>query len=196
MVLNGGRGSSWRSDYLDGEQMTLAIFALVGTLVGVLGTLATQLIGARTENLRSRRDNLRLTCADFASAIARIKELACEVMEQRADSDPDAWNSIRAAHLEARVHYERLRLVSSSMEVQESGRYALRYAYGLIQQAAGDALRKDELERGPLGLLHESLLELYAAVRRELGITQPDEIFREPDEWLGPTYRNSGKNVT
>jgi hypothetical protein len=169
--------------------MTAAIFALIGAMVGALGTAVTQMIGARAENMRSRRDNLRLACADFASALALIKELVCQVIERRADSDPNAWESIRKAHLDARVHYERLRLISSSLEVQKAGRHALRYAYGSIQEAAGEPLREDEKARGPLGLLQDSLLELYAAVRRELGLPGPDQLYREPDDWLGPMYR-------
>lgn len=178
--------------------MTAAIFALIGAVVGALGTAATQLIGARAENIRSRHDNLRLACADFASDLALIKELVCEVQERRKDSDPNAWDSIRKAHLNARVHYERLRLISSSLEVQKAARYALRYAYGSIQEAAGQPLRKDETARDPIGLLQDSLLELYAAARRELGVPEPDQLFREPDSWLAPIFRTqeaAGQNT-
>jgi hypothetical protein len=173
--------------------MTAAIFALIGTVLGVLGTALTQLIKARTDDTRARRDNLRLTCADFVTAVAQVKELACEVMEKRADSDPEAWTSINKAHLEARGHYERLRLISSSQDVQKSSRLALRYAYGLIQEADGKPLREDEKERGPLGLFYDALIELVIAVRRELGLPHPEDVFREPDAWLGPQYRVSNK---
>jgi hypothetical protein len=119
--------------------MTAAIFALIGALVGVLGTALTQLIKARADDIKARRDNLRIICADFATAVAQIKELACEVIEQRADSDPQAWASINKAHLEARAHFESLRLISS-FQVQESSRLTLRYAYGLMQEADGKPL--------------------------------------------------------
>ena len=40
--------------------MTAAVFALAGTLVGVLGTLAVELVRSRTQDMRSRREALTL----------------------------------------------------------------------------------------------------------------------------------------
>jgi hypothetical protein len=174
--------------------MTAAIFALIGAVIGVLGTALTQLIKARADDTKSRRDNLRLICADFATAVAQIKELACQVIEKRADSDPSAWASINKAHLEARAHFESLRLISS-LQVQESSRLTLRYAYGLMQEAEGKPPRDDEEEQGPLKLFYLSLTQLYIAVRSELGIPNPEDVFRDPDDWLGPQYRSSNKVV-
>lgn len=174
--------------------MTAAIFALIGTAIGVLGTALTQLIKARADDTKARRDNLRLICADFATAVAQIKELACQVIEKRADSDPHAWVSINKAHLEARGHFESLRLISS-FQVQESGRLTLRYAYGLMQEAEGKPPREDEKEQGPLKLFYINLTQLYIAVRRELGIPHPEDVFLDPDTWLGPQYRNGNKVV-
>jgi hypothetical protein len=56
-------------------EMTAAIFALAGTVLGVLGTLAVELFHARTENLQSRRAALRLACADFTTAVALMRNL-------------------------------------------------------------------------------------------------------------------------
>jgi hypothetical protein len=165
--------------------MTAAIFTLIGTALGVLGTVAAQLVRARTDDSRTRREQLRSACADFASSLARLRELGLQLFEPRFDS-PQGWESIREAHLEARAHYERLRLTSSSRDVQEAGRRALRYAFGVMLQAAGKDPREDERERGSLALLNDSLIDLYAAVRRELGLPHPDDVYREPDEWLVP----------
>jgi hypothetical protein len=52
--------------------MTAAIFALAGTLIGVFGTLAVALARSRAEDKRSHRDALRLACADFTAAVARM----------------------------------------------------------------------------------------------------------------------------
>jgi len=166
--------------------MIVAIFTLIGTALGVLGTVGAQLVGAHKQDIRSRREELRQACVDFAAALARLRELGILLIAPRADSDPQGWNSIRESHLAARTHYERLRLTSSSRDVQEAGRRALRYAFGIILQAGGKPPRDDERERGPLSLLNDSLIELYAAVRRELGLPRPDEVYREPDEWLIP----------
>ena len=148
--------------------MTAAIFTLIGTALGVLGTVAAQLVRARTDDSRIRREQLRTACADFAASLARLRELGIQLFEPRFDSPKD-WESIREAHLEARAYYERLRLTSSSRSVQEAGRRALRYAFGVMLQAAGKDPREDERERGALALLNDSLMDLYAAVRRELG---------------------------
>lgn len=77
--------------------MTAAIFALIGAVIGVPGTALTQLIKALADDMKARRDNLRLICADFATAVVQLKELACEVIEKPADSAPDAWASINKA---------------------------------------------------------------------------------------------------
>jgi hypothetical protein len=131
--------------------MTAAIFALVGALVGALGTLAVELARARTESLRSRREALRLACADFTAVVTRMWNLAIELMEKPADNQ--LMNSIHETHREARVHYERLRLTAASRDVQRAGRYVLRYAYGLMRQVEGKSPRDDERERGPLMML-------------------------------------------
>jgi hypothetical protein len=44
--------------------MIAAIFALAGTLLGVMGTLAVELTRARTDDIRTRREVLRLACAN------------------------------------------------------------------------------------------------------------------------------------
>jgi hypothetical protein len=44
------------------------------------------------------------------------------------------------------------------------GRHALRYAYGLLRQAEGSPPREDERARGPLLMLHDSLMTLSAQV--------------------------------
>jgi hypothetical protein len=165
--------------------MATAVFTLIGTALGVLGTVAAQLVRARTDDSRTRREQVRSACADFASSLARVRELGIQLFEPRFDS-PQDWESIREAHLEARAHYERLRLTSSSRAVQEAGRRATRYAFGVMLQSAGKAPREDERERGALTLLNDSLIDLYAAVRRELGLPHPDDVYREPDEWLVP----------
>ncbi len=59
----------------EGVDMIVAIFALAGTVLGVLGTLAIELTRTRADNIRARREALRLTCTDFISAVARTRNL-------------------------------------------------------------------------------------------------------------------------
>jgi hypothetical protein len=125
--------------------MTAAIFALAGTLIGVLGTLFVELARGRALDKRSYREAVRIACADFTAAVARMVNLIIEV------KNPDSirLSKMRDAHLDARVCYERLRLISGSRDVQEAGRYVLRYTFGLLRMAEGRPPRPDEQEKTP-----------------------------------------------
>jgi len=173
--------------------MTAAIFALAGTLLGILGTLATELVRTRTANVRTRQEALRLASADFTASVARIWNLSIEL--KRKAGDVELTQSMHEAHRDARVYYERLRLTAVSRDIQESGRRVLRYAYGLLRQAEGQPPREDEQARGPLIMLHDSLMTLYAQVRRELGIPHANEVYREPEDWVGPSEQGSAADA-
>jgi hypothetical protein len=171
-------------------QMAAAIFALAGTVLGVVGALAVQVTQARANDLRARRDALRLACAEFTAAIVRMRNLAIESLSEPADTA--LLESLRDAHREARVQYERLRLTAASHDAQEAGRRVLRYAYGLLRQAEGKPPRQDEQETGAHLLLQQSLMTLYREVRRELDIPHPEDVYQEPDEWVALPFRHLG----
>lgn len=76
--------------------MAAAVFALVGTALGVLGALAVQVTQARSDDLRARREALRLACAEFTAAIARMRNLAIELVREPADAA--RMESLRDAH--------------------------------------------------------------------------------------------------
>src|SRR5580658_339636 len=101
--------------------MTAAIFALIGTLLGISGTLLVEVRRGQTEATQSRREVLRNTCADFTDAIIRVRESA--IRWQKAPSESSLRESTWKAHDETWVHYERLRLISSSTDVREAGRH-------------------------------------------------------------------------
>jgi hypothetical protein len=164
--------------------MTAAIFALAGTLLGVLGTVMVELVRTRTENSQARCEAVRLACADLISALARLKEHAFELIS--TPDDPALVSTLRNTQVEARGHYERLRLTASSKEAQRAGRCAIRYAYGLIRQIEGKPPREDEIEQGPAWMMHQAVMDLCVAVRQETGVPKPGDIFREPDEWIAP----------
>jgi hypothetical protein len=106
----------------------------------------------------------------------------------RKPGDALLLEALNEIHGEARAHYERLRLTAASERAQKAGRYVLRYAYGVARQARGKSPREDEQERGPLLMFQDSLIMLYAEVRREIGLPHADEVYREPDEWVSPWY--------
>jgi hypothetical protein len=165
--------------------MMAAVFALAGTLIGVFGTLAVELTRSRAEDMHTRREALKLASADFTAAVTRMINLALEFK----DPDITRIDLMHEVHTEARVCYERLRLIAISRDVQEAGRYVLRYTFGILREAEGLPLRDDELESGPRLLLQDWLMKFYIAVRREIGIPQPENVYREPDTWLGRSDR-------
>jgi hypothetical protein len=167
--------------------VTAAIFALAGTFLGILGTLAIEMRRGHLEDDRSRREALRLTAANFADAIIRMKELTFQYME--SPQDESFWKSAHEAHAEARAQYERLRFVTTSEDVQKAGRHVIRYSWGIMLMAGGHTPREDEKGSGPVILAYNWLLMFYTAVRRELGLPRPDHVYREPDEWLGPAHQ-------
>ena len=67
--------------------MAAAIFALAGALIGVFGTLAVELARARTEDIRTRREAVRLACADFSAAVALIRTLIGELKAKPIGSE-------------------------------------------------------------------------------------------------------------
>jgi hypothetical protein len=168
--------------------MVVAIFALAGTLLGVLGTIGVELARTRAGDVRARREAVLLACADFTTAVTRVRNLAVELT--RNPTDAGRLSLMREAHIEARVHYERLRLITASNDVQKAGRYVLRYTYGLVRLVDGKPPRDDE--QGPGGIFiifHNYLMDLYKAVRNEIGVPHPDDVYREPDEWIDPYPR-------
>ena len=65
--------------------MSEAWFALAGALVGVLGTLASDHLRGRREERATQRALIRSACADFTSAIARIRSLAFDLRDNPSD---------------------------------------------------------------------------------------------------------------
>lgn len=124
--------------------MTAAVFALVGAVLGALGTLAVEVIRERAESSKARREAL---CVPTLQQPLHLRNLAIGLIQSPADAD--LMNSMNQAHRESRALYEQLRLTAGSVSVQAAGRRVLRYAYGVLRQAVGKPPWEDELERGP-----------------------------------------------
>lgn len=151
-----------------------AFFALAGTALGILGTLVTDVRRARRDDLRERRQRLR-DAFDFTVALVRMRQAHWG----RGYDDDTRRAAMRDAHDEARTQYERLRLITSSLRVQEEARYALRYAYGLLRQLDGNAPREDEVEPSALDQIEDRLVRLFTEVRRELGVPRSHHVLSE-----------------
>jgi hypothetical protein len=92
--------------------------------------------------------------------------------------------AMHEANREVREHFELLRLVATSYDVQEAARLVTRYTFGLVRQAEGKPPRDDEKDPGLLVVLHDWLMKLRIAVRREIGIPHPDSMYDAPKEWI------------
>jgi hypothetical protein len=158
-----------------------AVFALVGALVGVTGALATEVVRARRDDVRQRRRDLLSSCVDFTAAVMAVRQIAWNLC--RFGSSERGQSELNEADSVMRTAFQRLRLVSTRVETQEAARYAVRYAHGLARLTRGRPLREDETETHPVVLLDDWLARLHVSVRRELGMSQADEIFRERPEW-------------
>jgi hypothetical protein len=155
--------------------VTEAFFALAGTALGILGTLLADVWRARRDDLRERRQRLRDACIDFTVALVRMRQ----AYWGRGYDDDTRRAAMRDAHDEGRTQYERLRLITTSLRVQEEARYALRYAYGLLRQFEGAPPREDEVEPSALDQIDDRLVRLFAEVRRELGVPRSRDVLSE-----------------
>jgi hypothetical protein len=162
-----------------------ALFALAGTALGIAGTLLTDVWRAKHDDIRERRQRLRNACVDFTAALIRMRQA---FWGQGYDAD-GRRAAMREAHDDARAQYERLRLSTSSLRVQEEARYALRYAYGLLRQLEGLPPREDEVEPTALDQIEDRLVRLFTEVRRELGIPRSHNVLSERAffEQISPT---------
>ena len=154
-----------------------ALFALAGTALGIVGALLADFLRARKDERRDHREQLRSACVDLTTALVEIRQ----AYWGRAYGDDEAARraALQRAHDVARASYERLRLSTSSLAVQEEARFALRYAYGLLRQFEGLPPRQDELDTAPIDQLDDRLVRLYTAVRRELGTPDPERVLSE-----------------
>jgi hypothetical protein len=90
---------------------------------------------------------------------------------------------IQAAHEDAQVAFERLRLLSRSTETQRSGRFALRHIWAIWKQAetGNDPRQAEYPDETPRIRFNRELKALYIATRRETGMRSPDDVFPEPE---------------
>jgi hypothetical protein len=158
--------------------MSQAIFALAGALVGVLGAVVAAMLQAYRLDRRSRHDALRTTCSEFAASIARVGHLSARL--DATNLDPVLQAEIANTQTDARVQYERLRLLTESLAAQEAARYAIRHAYNMWMKRAGKDYRVDYYKDAkPSEKLDDCMTVVYREVRKELGVPQPMAVFPE-----------------
>jgi hypothetical protein len=161
-----------------------ALFALAGAVIGVGGTLTTELVRAHIGRRQAARDVLLAACVDFSASMARMGNLSLAI---KNDPDDSARHErMRIEYGEARVCYERLRLLLESQSAQEHARRALYHSMRRWRAAEGLESPDEGWGSGDqaTSLLEDAVASLYIEVRRQLGLRQPGDLFREPQEWL------------
>lgn len=153
--------------------------AVIAGAVGAVSSLLTEDRRQRASAKLAHRERLRDACGDFSATLTRIRHLAWRLRE--AHPDPALLDRITAMHEEARTGYERVRLLSESLPVQEEGRLALRHSFALWQVAQGkEDQRGGEFVAPPRERFEAELTRFYIEVRRELGLARPEEVMVEP----------------
>ena len=156
--------------------VTAALFALAGTVVGVLSTVAVELLRARHESRAARREELRSVCAELASEVSRLRDVSHRLHAGPDDADLGrAAQDAQEAHTRARALQERLRLTSSSVATQEAGRWLVHSAYHQWRASQGGRGDFWEARRS----LDAWLTSFYRASREELGLRGPD-VYEDP----------------
>jgi hypothetical protein len=170
--------------------MSAAFFAIVGTVVGILGSMLANLVSARNEERRIWRESLRLMCANFTTEIIHLRGLSHELRH-----NPDAEELRRAAretHSRARSLQEQLRITSRSQQTQEAGRQLIHNAYYLWRSAQGDGRADFAAARDGLD---GWLPQFYKEVRKELGLGTSD-VYEDPWDGLPiPTAKKSDQSL-
>jgi hypothetical protein len=157
--------------------MTAALFTLAGAIVGMLGTLATELVRGRRDDHKLWREEFRSTCANLASEVSRLRDISHEL--RKDSSDARLRRDAHEAHSQARALQEKLRLISKTVQTQEAGRQLIHHVYYQWRAAEGGGADFWQARRG----LDEWLTKFYVAARSELGL-DGSTVYEDPPEKL------------
>lgn len=168
--------------------MSAALFALAGTLVGVLGTILTELARGRRDDQKLWREELRSVCADLASAVTHLRDISHEL--RKSPDDAEFQRAALEAHTQAHALQERLRLTSKSLSTQEAGRWLIHCAYYQWRSTQGGKGDFWQARRE----LDAWLTKLYVEARRELGL-KSTAVYQDPAGGLPiPGGQNKGSS--
>jgi hypothetical protein len=159
--------------------MSEAWFALAGILIGVGGSVLIDSLRSRRDDRRVSRESLRLAASEFMARVALARRISLERSHRRlnhASTTPDAGPNVALAFAEARAEYERFSLIAESIESLEAARYVLHYALWMSYAAEG---RRTGIHEASVELLSWSL-KFRVAVRKELGLRKPGNVYRDP----------------
>jgi hypothetical protein len=112
-----------------------ALVAIIGAAVGGIAATANNLIGvrakARTDVEQKRQEMFRTACADYSAALVSTRSLSWTLKELVREGHSGSTEAtevraqIRTAREQSQVGYERVRMLSESVETQLAARYCL-----------------------------------------------------------------------
>jgi len=160
-----------------GKKMSAAVFALAGTLLGVLGTTLVTLVNTRAEDRRTSREALRAVCTDFMTSLMKIRQLCMEMHDDGYQKE--LWDETNRLLADTQAAYERFRIVADLTETQKAARLSVHHGYWL-SRSVGKNPRGDWQEE------HDALMKwinaLLISVRRELGVRHFRSLYADPRE--------------
>jgi len=144
--------------------MAAAVFALGGALIGVLGTVLTELVRGHRDDRKFQQEALRDVCADLATEVIRLQDISHEL--RKTPEDVQLQNAAQEVHSRAHAIQERLRLTSRSAATQEAGRWLLHSVYYQWRSTQGGPGEFWQARGG----VYEWLTKLHVEARKELGL--------------------------
>ena len=167
------------------EIMSEALFAIAGTIVGVLGTIVTNvttnLINAKREEAKAWQEALRSVVADLTSEVLKVRGLSHRLKEY--PEDKELVLAIQQSFSKATTLRHQLRLISKSLATQEASHLLTHYVYWVWRIARGDGGPAD-FDAANEGT-YVWTRKLYIEVRKELGLGA-DFYERPPEGFLVP----------
>ena len=161
-----------------GTSVTSAsLLVVVGAIVGLLPAVIVERIRANDARLSRTRDLVLDRATDFARAARRLRARS---EAYRDDPSDVVLQSIVTAHEDLWVAFECL-VVVAGIDVQEAAREVLHHAWSVRAQYVDGVDPRAERYPGtsPTDRLVASLRPYYVAVRRDLGVPEPDHMYVE-----------------
>lgn len=155
--------------------MSAAFFALGGAIIGVLGTVLTELVRDRRDDQKLWREQFRSICAEFVGEITRLQDLSHQL--RRTPGDAELQAAAQETLSRVRSQEERLRLTSKSVPTQEAARWlehCIYYQWRSTQGAEADFWQARKEAR-------TWLAKFNTEARKELGLAG-SALYQDPPD--------------
>lgn len=170
------------------DQGISAILAVVvGSILGFFGNRYAEKTKAQAQQTHDDtaryREQLRTACSTHASNLTSYVWAARSVAAASQSGNQTAQDDLPRFRHAARVSLEQVRLLSNAEAVQKQARLAVRHAYAVMETAAGrPGPRAADYPNGPKASqrFNTAFREFLVESRRELGLSNPEDVFPEP----------------